>query len=339
MRKLASIQEIFDIQPIENADAIEKVSILGWHCVSKKGEFNIGDKCVYFEVDSFLPVDDKFEFLRAGSYKNNEYMGEGFRLKTQRFRGQISQGLALPISILPAGNYEIGDDVTDVFGVKKWDMPEMATSGGTAIGSKPFGIYTTDETRIQSIPEIVDIMQGKPYYISTKMDGTSVTYYVKDGVFGVCGRTLEYKDTDDCSFWQYAKKHSIDVNMLAYNMNIAIQGEFCGGGIQKNRLKLKEPCFFAFNVLSLDNMKYYDFEAFINTCGELNITTVPIEEVKDSFAYKTVDELLERAKGNYDSGNKKEGIVIRPLKEEYCYLLSSRLSFKVLNNDFLLKQD
>lgn len=339
MRKLASIQEIIDVQPIESADAIESVSILGWNCVSKKGEFKIGDKCVYFEVDSFLPIDKRFEFLRAGSYKNNEYMGEGFRLKTQRFRGQLSQGLALPISILPNGEYNIGEDVTELLGVKKWDVPEMATSAGTAIGNKPFGIYTTDEIRIQSIPEIIDIMKGKPYYISTKMDGTSVTYYVKDGAFGVCGRTFEYKDTEDCSFWTYAKKHLINEKLLNYNQNIAVQGEFCGGGIQKNRLKLKTPKFYAFNVLNLETMRYFGFEDFINICKELQIETVPIEEVEDSFEYKTIEDLIERAKGNYDSGNKKEGIVIRPLKEEYCYQLSGRLSFKVLNNDFLLKQD
>ena len=56
MRKLASIQKIWDVVPIENADAIELVKVLGWQCVAKKGEFNKGDLCIYFEIDSFLPV-------------------------------------------------------------------------------------------------------------------------------------------------------------------------------------------------------------------------------------------------------------------------------------------
>jgi len=67
MRKLASVQTIRDIQPIEDADAIEVVSILGWKVVTKKGEFQLGQKCVYFEVDSFLPIEERFEFLRATS--------------------------------------------------------------------------------------------------------------------------------------------------------------------------------------------------------------------------------------------------------------------------------
>jgi len=81
-RKLASIQKIWKVEPIEGADRIELVSVLGWKCVSKKGEFKEGDLCVYFEVDAFLPVCEKFEFLRSSCYKKNELMGEGFLLKT-----------------------------------------------------------------------------------------------------------------------------------------------------------------------------------------------------------------------------------------------------------------
>ena len=56
MRKLARVEEITNIQPIENADAIELASVKGWNVVIKKGEFKKGDKCVYFEIDSFLPI-------------------------------------------------------------------------------------------------------------------------------------------------------------------------------------------------------------------------------------------------------------------------------------------
>ena len=91
MRKLASIQRIWDVQPIEGADSIELVKVMGWQCVAKKGEFKKGDMCVYFEIDSFLPIRPEFEFLRASSYKKTDIMGEGFRQKTMKFRGQLSQ--------------------------------------------------------------------------------------------------------------------------------------------------------------------------------------------------------------------------------------------------------
>lgn len=132
-RKLASIQYIHHITPIEGADRIECIHVLGWQCVANKGQFRLGDKCVYIEVDSYLPVCEKFEFLRSSSFKRNEILGEGFRLKTQKFRGQISQGLVQPLSILPKGDYQIGDDVTELLGIRKWEVEERVTNSGTQI--------------------------------------------------------------------------------------------------------------------------------------------------------------------------------------------------------------
>lgn len=98
-RKLASIQYIHDVTPIEGADRIELAHVLGWQCVVNKGQFKPGDLGVYFEIDSFLPVRPEFEFMRSSSYKNSDLMGEGFHLRTMKFRGQISQGLLMPITV------------------------------------------------------------------------------------------------------------------------------------------------------------------------------------------------------------------------------------------------
>jgi len=130
-RKLASVQVVWDILPIPGADRIECVSVLGWKCVTKKGEFSKGDRCVYFEIDSFLPVNDTFEFLRSTSYRKSDVLGEGFRLRTQKLRGQVSQGLILPMSILLEGEYATGQDVTKLLGVREWEIPERVTGSGT----------------------------------------------------------------------------------------------------------------------------------------------------------------------------------------------------------------
>ena len=76
------------------------------------------DLCVYFEIDSFLPVKEEFEFLRKTSYRNNDFMGEGFKIKTMKFKGQISQGLVIPVPE-ELKDKEVGTDVTDYFGVKE----------------------------------------------------------------------------------------------------------------------------------------------------------------------------------------------------------------------------
>ncbi len=339
-RKLASVQYVHHITPIEGADRIECVHVLGWQCVANKGQFQVGDHCVYFEVDSFLPVCDRFEFLRGSSYKKSEILGEGFRLKTLKFRGQISQGLVQPLSILPEGEYELGTDVTELLGVRKWEIEERVTSSGTVIGDFPYGITKTDELRVQSYPELIAEFKAVPvYYISTKMDGTSVTMYWKDGKFGVCGRNYEYEDNDKCAMWRYAHEHKIEEHLRENNIpDVAIQGEFCGAGIQKNRLKLVKPEWYVFTAVNMETGRRYPLPQMEELCKKLGLKMVPVEELGEVFPYDSVEELLERAKGKYASGMNKEGIVIRPVEPVYSRTIEGPLSMKVLNNDYLLKE-
>ena len=340
MRSLVTIQSVSEVKPIQGADFIELVVIKGWQCVAKKGEFKPGDLCVYFEVDSYLPIDERFEFLRKTSYRNNDYMGEGFRVKTAKFRGEISQGLALPVSACPeASGCADGADVTDILKVRKWEMPEQVGNAGITIGDRPFGIPATDEMRIQSMPEFLEHFIGKPYYISTKMDGTSCTVYVKDGKVGVCGRNGEYKeDTETCSMWAYVYKNNLKEKLISLGEDIALQAEFCGAGIQKNRLRLFEPDLYVFDLIKIgdgDRLKKCGLDEILSYCDKLGIKSVPIEETGDSFSY-TLPELIERAKGKYASGLDKEGIVVRT--REYGRVGNDKLSFKVINNDFLARE-
>ena len=70
MRNLASIQKIGNLEPIPNADAIEKATVLGWELVVKKGEFRIGDLCVYCEIDSILPEKPEEEIVDCDLHCN-----------------------------------------------------------------------------------------------------------------------------------------------------------------------------------------------------------------------------------------------------------------------------
>ncbi len=341
-RKLASVQRIVSVEPIAGADRIEIARVLGWRCVVKKGEVAPGDLCVYFEIDSFLPIDERFEFLRQGSYRNSELLGEGFRLRTQRFRGEVSQGLVLPLSILPdpaEGSYTEGDDVTEVLGVRKWEIPETATQGGTIVADFPAAVPKTDETRVQAEPALLAEFAGQPYYITTKMDGTSVTMCRLGGEFKVCGHNYEYADDGACPFWQFAHEHELDRRLADLGLDdIAIQGEFCGAGIQKNPLKLVKPQWYVFTVYDAAASRRYGLDEMLELCERLGLASVPVEERGEAFPYKTVEELLERAKGCYESGSRKEGIVVRPVEPKRSAVLGGALSMKSINNDYLLKQ-
>ena len=346
MRKLASIQKIWKTEPIDGADRIELAYILGWQCVVNKGQFKSSDLAVYFEIDSFLPIRPEFEFMRTSSYRKNDIMGEGFRLRTMKFRGQISQGLLLPLGNFPEipENAELGMDVTEILGVRKWEIEEKATSGGTVIGSLPIDVPHTDETRVQAEPELLKDFVGLEYYISTKMDGSSHSISLDEDGFHVTGHNYEYKDDGQSAFYELVKREGIESKLRQYYENnglrlVTIQGELCAPGIQKNRLKLTRPEWYVFTIRI--NGKRVGLKKMQEICEELKLTTVPVEEVGFDLPskYPTVEALLERADGEYPRGGKKEGIVIRPMEPVYCERIGSELSMKVVSNKYLLKNE
>ncbi len=346
MRKLASIQQIWKIEPIEGADKIELAHVLGWQCVVNKGQFQPMDIGIYFEIDSFLPIREEFEFMRSSSYKKTDIMGEGFKLRTMRFRGQISQGLLLPLSQFPEipATVEVGDDVTELLGVRKWEIEERATTGGTVIGTLPYDIPHTDETRVQENPELIGAFAGLEYYISTKMDGSSHSIGIDENGFHVTGHNYEYKDDGVSSFYNLVKdrKYQERVEALVKDLGLrtlTIQGELCAPGIQRNRLRLAKPEWYVFTIR--ENGKRVGLNRMLELCEMLNFAHVPIEEVGVDLPskYPTVEALLERADGEYPNGGKKEGIVIRPTEPVFCPLISASLSMKVVSNKYLLKNE
>ena len=311
-----------------------------------KGQFQPMDIAVYFEIDSFLPIRDEFEFLRSSSYKKTDIMGEGFRLRTMRFRGQISQGLLLPVSQFPEipKNADVGDDVTELLGVRKWEIEERATTGGTVIGTLPYDIPHTDETRVQEEPELIQAFTGLEYYISTKMDGSSHSIGIDENGFHVTGHNYEYKDDGSSSFYKLVKAREYQTKMEDYMKalgmkTLTIQGELCAPGIQQNRLRLAKPEWYVFTIR--ENGKRVGLKRMLQICEALDITPVPIEEVGTDLPskYPTVEALLSRADGEYPNGGKKEGIVIRPTEPVFCPLISASLSMKVVSNKYLLKND
>lgn len=346
MRKLASIQRIWAIEPIEGADKIELARVLGWQCVVNKGQFQPMDTAVYFEIDSFLPVRPAFEFLRSSSYKNTNIMGEGFRLRTMRFRGQVSQGLLLPVESFPEipDGWEIGADVTEILGVKKWEIEERASTGGTVFGDLPSFIPHTDETRVQAEPSLIEAFAGLEYYISTKMDGSSHSIGVDGDGFHVTGHNYEYKDDGVSSFYELVKSRGYREKVESFvNDNrlstLAIQGELCAPGIQQNRLKLARPEWYVFSVY--ENGRRAGLNRMLEICKALGMESVPIEEIDTDLPskYPTVEALLARADGEYPKGGKKEGIVIRPTEPVFSPIISGSLSMKVVNNKYLIKND
>ena len=332
-RKLVSIQSIESITPIAKADQIVSARVMGWNVVVKKDEFAPGDRCVFFEVDSVLPEGAPWaEFMRP----------RGFRVKTVMLRGVLSQGLALPVSILGGEVPPVGTDVREHLGVTKYE-PVLPDTREVA-GPFPAEVPKTDEIRLQSALGVLEELRGRPFYISTKCDGASATFYRPNdgGALVACSRNWALNPGPN-PVWRIAESLRL-AEVLPPGM--AVQGELCGPGLQKNRLGLESLALRVFSVYDArpGAGRFLDYREFSAFCAERGLATVPIEQVvegEEAARYEhTLEGWLERARGLYaGTRNRKEGIVVRPLVETHSATLGGRLSFKVINNDYLLKDE
>ena len=337
MRKLASIQKIKSLEQIEGADAIEKATVLGWQLVVKKDEFQVGDLVVYCEIDSLMPDKSEFVFLKP----------RGMRIRTIKLRGQVSQGICFPLSILPK-DFPIEEDAdcTEILGIEKYEPAIPACLNGVAKGKFPSFIPKTDETRVQVLQDIIDKYKGEMCYVTEKVDGSSVTYYINNGEFGVCSRNLELIEDPENTLWKFARENDIENKLRSLDGNYALQGEVIGEGIQSNKLKLRGHTVLFFNVFDIDKYEYLEFDQFSKLIKDFKLSTVPILYT-DYELENDISTIVERSmiKSTICPSIWAEGIVIRPLKEKMDLLVSDnsnskgRISFKAINPKFLLKYD
>jgi tRNA-binding EMAP/Myf-like protein len=363
-RKLATIRKIVAINPIEGADKIEVATVDSWSVVVKKGEFSVNDLCIYFEIDSFIP-NKIAPFLTKEGKEPRTFMGiKGERLRTVKLRGQISQGLILPLDAHTIGLRE-GTDVTDVFDVVKYDLenkeePEPKGLFATLMKNKlfrnaigkyylkltkkkgaglfPSSVSKTDEERVQNLTNSFNNYwkETSGWSVSEKLDGQSVSYYIENvkGWFstkrelGVCSRNFKLPKPDGTSYWDVARRYEIKEKLLKHKANYAIQGEIIGPRIQANKYQRNANELYVFNVINLDTKIKLCNSEVVAFCKELGLSTVPYISF-DTTLPKTIEELLSMADGQS---------VVYPTIREGLVFRKDNVSFKAISNKFLLKE-
>jgi len=355
MRKLAHIEKVEWVKPIEGKDRIVLAGILGWQVIVQKADYHVGDLCVFCEIDSVFPEKPEFEFLRA----------KKFRIKTMKMAGVLSQGICFPLSILPEGKeYKLGDDVTELLGITQyegtmdvekeegvtkkkrypkflmrlpWFRNWVVKRNQTKKSGFPKFINKTDETRIQNAPFYLD--KDIEWIATEKVDGQSGSFVLKreKRLFGtrfefiVCSRNLRIKKPDNSSYWNVAKKYDMEKvlhKLIGVHSWVAIQGECIAPNVQGNKYKVTEADLYVFNVVYPEGrLGSLEAKKMVEKHG---LKFVPVLEENVKIKGMSVTEVLEYATGKsalYDT--LREGIVFRTK--------DGTQSFKAVSPDFLMK--
>lgn len=377
-RSLARVVLIDQLLPIEGADRIELAIVGGWQVVVQKGLYEVGvTPAVYFEVDSLLDTERPYFNSLSTLSSKLLHVVDGrthARIKTMKLRKQLSQGFCVPLSETGL-KAAVGDDVTKALGVIKYEKAEESSmnntggmgvkSGKTALGFPKF-IPKTDQTRVQNITHMYlkAVADGEEFEESFKLDGSSLTAFVNNGVAGVASRNVGFRmederrsffDTvrtfvshlrtrglrgakwervikkDDNAFTQMAAEAGLIEAIRRDGRNIAIQGEVCGPSIQKNFEGLDKNTFFCYDVFLIDEQRYMLPAERIKFCTDQGVKHVPVNYTGPLKA-PTVAEVLTRADGPSGlKGKFREGFVYKSTKRDF--------SFKVISNSYLLKEE
>jgi RNA ligase (TIGR02306 family) len=326
-RELVKVLAIESLENADNSDslAICKLKDSGWQCVVRREEFEVGEQVIYIEIDSVLPMDSElFTFLTKGE--------KNYRLRTIKLRSNLSQGLVIKI---PDGMKE--EEINaETLGIVKYE-PEMKFSTGQTAGLFPsYILQKTDQERIQNVKCILSELSLRHFYKTLKMDGTSSTFLYINDEFTCCSHNFRVTRDDSSVYWKIANKYDLE-NKLK-NTQYAIQGEICGPNIQKNTAGLDSLELFVFDVYDTISNKYLHFGDAIRVCESLDLKVVE-NELLQFDEEVTIDYLLEIANNSkYRNGHNAEGLVYRTFLEEWHRKLG-RFSFKVISNNYLLKED
>lgn len=357
MRKLCTVRKVVGIKPIDGADLIEATQVDNWWCVTKKGEFTVGQEAIFFEIDSWVPHEIA-PFLSKGQ-DPREFLGiKGERLKTIKLRKQISQGLLLPLSHFDVDWATIDrENLDELFNIELYEREDASTAGGVPRGNFPYFIPKTEQPRIQNLSgSFLQSIQNETFEVTIKLDGSSVTMYqlppnskyikqvskdgelnpeIQSGTFGVCSKNIDLRRTEGNAFWDIATKVEMESKLkeFAGGRALAIQGELIAPNIQKNYEKVAHPQFYVYAMWDIDLQTYLTPKDASALCKLMGINYVPILHADlDLSQFGSISDIIAYADGAGMNPNvKREGLVYKSNQ--------TTTTFKSISDSYLLYKE
>lgn len=340
-----------------NADKLEILKINDWTCVSAVGNFKRGDLCLFFPIDSILTEEIESKIFGVDSkIKLNNH-----RVRTIKLRGAISQGLAVNPELF-LEKFKEGQDVTEKLGIVKYEPPvDIRPANASLCQTRKkqvnpnFKKYTGIENA-KNYPKVFE--DNEIVSVTEKIHGTNFRCgWVKNEVNTLFKKILRFfRLLPEYEFVYGSHNVQLQNKFLAktyYNKNVyaeavqkynlkellpkgmVIYGEIYGDGIQKGytyECKPGERKLVVFDIFLRD--QYVSVEEFKSIIYFLKLPTVP-ELYRGPF---NKDKILELTKGNSVLAPKqkvREGVVVKPLEEQMCFI--GRKMLKFISDDYLLK--
>ena len=316
--KLAVIGTVTSVHEIEGADRIHQAIVScgdegTWSGVVGK-DIGLFSRVIVFLQDAILQPSDRWAFMERHKW----------RVRMARFKGVPSEC----VIVQAEGEESLlldGSDVTEMFGVTKYEKPIPAAIAGDVRGNFPSFIPKTDEPNFQRVRDLEELMHGSDWVATLKYDGTSCTVWNDDDGMHVCSRNLELKEFTASGannvYWQAARKFGLE--RLPHGF--ALQFEVVGPGIQANPMGLTELEIAAFTLYNIAERRRAHFGALVGICQGLEIPMASIVAAGSGFpghdAIRDMSSAVE-----YGEGAPGEGLVFRDVNSLY--------SFKAISLDY-----
>lgn len=335
------ITRIDEVLPHPNADRLELVRIRGWKAVAARGVHAPGELVVYIPEDALVPEPVLAALELTGKLAGREHN----RVKAIRLRGELSQGLLMPMHVFHAlagpGEDVEGTSVAEALGITKWEEPIPAHLAGRALPWPAWMHKYTDIENIKNFPGI--LRDGEPVVITEKLHGACAAFGMRaaDGELFAASRNLCLAEDAANAYWRVAAELGIAGHLRALLAatgagTVALYGELLGVQDLKYGFVNGRLGFRWFDV-ALDG-EYQDHGGDAHRLLlERGLERVPLL-YEGPFSDAVLAEHTDGATV-LDAGHVREGVVVRPASERYDVDSNlGRVILKSVSGDYLTRK-